>query len=213
MKTYTYNKHTKIGPRNYLKTCQLIKMSEEQSKANKLLEIIGEKDIDTAGHCVRVAKITEDFCNELHLDKEEKSKIILAALIHDVGKITIPNSILKKPGKLTDSEFEIMQKHVLCTFILPDFEPDIIDMIECHHERFNGSGYPRKLKGKEIPLGARIIAIADSIDAMRSKRCYKTELDEDFIMNELRNNAGVAYDPQLTEIALKNQLFRIFPRA
>lgn len=202
MDTHTYNKRIGLNYVDYGNTVYSLTLKKEKNKANEILQMIGAKDSDTLGHCFRVARITEKLCNELKLEEPEKTKIVIAALIHDAGKIKIPDKILKKPSKLTDKEFEIMKKHTFCTFLLPDFEPEIIDIIESHHERFNGTGYPCHLMGKEIPFGARIIAIADSIDAMRSKRCYKPEMDDNFIKEELERNSGTAYDPDLVKVAL-----------
>ncbi len=133
------------------------------------------------------------------LSKKEKSKIVKAALIHDIGKINIPNEILLKPSKLTLSEYETIKKHTDCSFLGSSLDPEIIKMIHEHHERYDGKGYPKGLQGQEILKGSRIIAIADSIDAMKSKRVYKESKDKKYIIKELKNNSGTMYDPEIIE--------------
>ncbi|MDE7112963.1 MAG: HD domain-containing protein, partial [Acetatifactor sp.] len=127
------------------------------------------------------------------------------ALMHDCGKIYIPDEILGKPGKLTDEEYETMKKHpVFGGDILRDF--NAIDNIRTgamfHHERYDGKGYPNGLAGEEIPLIARIIGVADAFDAMNSRRCYRNNLSEDVIISELKNNRGTQFDPHIADCLL-----------
>ena len=127
------------------------------------------------------------------------------ALLHDIGKIGIPDAILNKPAKLTDEEYEIMKSHVLLGGeILKDFT--MIENVQVgalyHHEKYDGTGYCHGLKGEEIPLEARIIGIADAFDAMTANRVYRRQLDLDFVIAELKRCSGTQFDPTLVEIML-----------
>ena len=128
------------------------------------------------------------------------------ALMHDCGKIGIPDNILTKPARLTPEEFAIMQSHT--TYggeALQDFTsiPGIVEGALYHHERYDGTGYPKKLKGDNIPLYARIICVADALDAMNSDRCYRSHLRPDLIKKELKSNAGTQFDPDIVECVLE----------
>ena len=126
--------------------------------------------------------------------------------MHDIGKIGIPDSILKKPTKLTEEEWEIMKKHSTYSGdILSEFTaiPEISSAVRYHHEWFDGTGYPYKLKGEEIPRTARIISVADSFDTMNSKRVYRGPLPKDEIIRQLRNNAGIQFDPEIVPHMIK----------
>ena len=127
------------------------------------------------------------------------------ALLHDIGKIGIPDAILNKPGKLTDKEYEIMKSHVRKGGeILKDFT--MIDSVDVgalyHHEKYDGTGYCQGLKGEEIPLDARIIGIADAFDAMTANRVYRNQLDIDVVIAELKRFSGIQFDPALVDILL-----------
>jgi energy-coupling factor transport system substrate-specific component len=126
--------------------------------------------------------------------------------MHDCGKIGIPESILTKPAKLTPEEYKMMQSHT--TYggeALKDFTAinGIVEGALYHHERFDGTGYPKKLKGSDIPLYARIIGVADALDAMNSDRCYRPHLSPDVIKKELKNNSGSQFDPDIVEVTLE----------
>ena len=129
-----------------------------------------------------------------------------AALLHDIGKIGIPDSILNKPGRLTDEEYDIMKSHVVKGGeILKSFT--LIEHVEegalYHHERYDGKGYVHGLKGEEIPLNARIIGIADTFDAMTANRVYRKQLDMDYVIGELKRCSGTQFDPKLVDIMLR----------
>ena len=170
-----------------------------------LIRGIEIRDSYTRGHSERVAFFSKRIAQEMGLPEDEVNKIYIAALLHDIGKIGIPDSILLKPGKLTAREYEIIKLHPILSYELLknlDFLKDALDGIKYHHERWDGSGYPEGLKGEEIPLPARIIAVADSYDAMTSKRIYREALDRKRAINEIRKLSGKSYDPEVVKSAL-----------
>jgi energy-coupling factor transport system substrate-specific component len=145
------------------------------------------------------------IAKELGKSDEECEILRKTALLHDIGKIGIPDSVLNKPGKLTDEEYEIMKSHVVKgANILKDFT--IIDHVWegalYHHERYDGKGYTSGLKGEEIPLNARIIGIADAFDAMTANRVYRKKLSFEVVLEELKKGKGTQFDPGLVDILL-----------
>lgn len=166
------------------------------------VNFIEAKDSSTKGHSLRVAQYSRMLAEKLGFSEEECSNIYCIALMHDCGKIYIPDEILCKPGRLTDEEYEIMKKHtVYGSEILRDFTA--IDGMGtgalCHHERYDGKGYPNGIAGEEIPLIARIICVSDAFDAMNSRRCYRGNLSAEVIIGELRNNRGKQFDPNVID--------------
>ena len=166
---------------------------------------IDAKDSYTNGHSIRVAEYSKEIARRLGKSEEEQENIYYVALLHDIGKIGIPDNILNKPGKLTDEEREIIQRHVdigeeiLAEFI--DLE-GISDGVKYHHERFDGKGYCIGLAGKDIPEVARIICVADTYDAMSSDRCYRKALSNDIIYEELKTCSGTQFDPEIVPYML-----------
>lgn len=166
---------------------------------------VDERDVYTNGHSVRVAKLSEEIARRLGWAEEDVQNLHYVALLHDIGKIAIPDSILKKSTRLTDEEFEIIKKHSLIGGeILKDIKliKSVTDGALNHHERYDGKGY-RGLKGEEIPLVARILSIADAYDAMNSNRSYRNRLSSDRIKEELQKNSGTQFDPELVDVMLK----------
>jgi len=158
------------------------------------------RDPYTAGHESAVSKISKLIAERMGLDQSRVTGIELAATIHDVGKIAIPAEILSKPGRLSDIEFRIVQEHPVTGAKLMadvDMEWPIADIILQHHERLDGSGYPAGLKGDEIMLEARIIAVADTLEAMASHRPYRAGLGVDAAVAEIKRGAGTLYDPDV----------------
>jgi putative nucleotidyltransferase with HDIG domain len=130
-----------------------------------------------------------------------------AALLHDIGKMGISDSVLGKPGKLTEEEFEIIKQHpVIGARILmqSNYTHEMVQIVLHHHERYDGRGYPEGLKGEDIPIGARVIAIADSIDAMTSKRVYRDAMSLDYCREEIEKNLGTMYDPAIGKVVLEH---------
>lgn len=172
---------------------------------NTFTGFIDAKDTYTKGHSVRVAEYATEISRRLKLDAQFVNQMYYISLMHDCGKIGIPDTVFQKPGKLTDEEYKIVQSHtVIGEGILINFTaiPDIRDGAHYHHERYDGKGYPTGLKGLNIPLCARIICVADSFDAMNSSRCYRKVLDETYIKNELINNSGKQFDPEIVPVMI-----------
>lgn len=167
---------------------------------------IEAKDEYTRGHSYRVAEYSALIARELNWDEDEIRNLKNAAYLHDIGKIGIPDNILNKPVKLTDEELGVIKEHtVIGAEILKNIT--LIDHVKeaarSHHERYDGRGYPDGLKGEESPLYARIIAVADSFDAMKSRRIYRSPLDDQVVYNEIFQNRGTQFDPELADIFLK----------
>lgn len=161
---------------------------------------IDAKDKYTNGHSMRVAHYSRELAKRMGMNKDEQEHIYYVALMHDIGKIGIPDHILNKPGKLTDEERSIIQKHVdIGGEILKDFTAlsGITDGARYHHERYDGKGYSRGLEGKAIPQLARIIGVADTYDAMASDRVYRKALPEEIIIGELEKYSGTQFDPEV----------------
>ncbi len=176
------------------------------SSIKALANAIDARDPYTRGHSERVTEYAVAMAEEMKLDREEIDRIRYAALLHDIGKINIPDHILNKPGKLTDEEFGLMKKH-------PVFGAQIMGPVKAfqkilpymfhHHEKFSAKGYPYGIKGEEIPLPARIIAVADSFDAMTSDRPYRKALSLEAAIKELKDNSGTQFDPDVVKAFIK----------
>ena len=163
---------------------------------------IDARDTYTAGHSKRVADIACKISRELELNDSQIKCIELAALFHDIGKIGIPDNILNKLGGLDEEEFEKIKMHPILGYkILENIEffSSMLPSILYHHERPDGKGYPEGLIGDEIPLGASIIAIADTYDAMTSDRPYRKALSHEFAVEEIRKKSGVQFKKEVVE--------------
>lgn len=164
---------------------------------------VDAKDDYTKGHSMRVAAYSELLAQRLGWSEEEIQNIYYVAMLHDVGKIGVPDAVLNKPFKLTDVEFRLIKGHTLMgAEILNDFRmfPNISVGAKYHHERYDGKGYPEGLKGESIPLVARVIGLVDSYDAMTSNRVYRKRLSDDIVMQELERGKGSQWDPELVDI-------------
>lgn len=173
------------------------------SSLRTLTAVFKEKDPYTFKHCQKVAYYTEKLAVAAGLDMEEVERARDAALLHDIGKIMIDKKILNKNGPLTDREYQIIKKHVEESVRIIQSEPllaDIIPAVAGHHERYDGKGYPKKLKGKNIPIAARILCVADAFDAMTSRRAYKSAYSMEYAMKELTDQAGLQCDPHLSRL-------------
>ena len=192
---------------------QIRKYNERHERDNKIIResietftgFIDAKDPYTNGHSKRVAEYTRMIAKECGYAGEELDRIYYMALLHDCGKIGVPDSILGKPGKLTNEEFEIIKSHaVRGGEILSSFKSleDADEGALYHHERYDGKGYPEGRAGEDIPLIARMICVADSFDAMNTNRVYRKMLTKERILSELENNKGLQFDPKMADIML-----------
>ena len=178
---------------------------------SSLAEMIDAKDHYTNGHSFRVAAYAKGMAKLMNFSSRDVEQIYFAGLIHDVGKVGINESILTKPGKLTPSEYAIIQSHsLLGGNILKGIKQFKIfeEVARSHHERFDGTGYPDKLKGDDIPFAARIVAVCDTFDAMTSDRSYRKALKDEVAINELINVKGTQLDPNCVDIFI--ELYNFF---
>jgi PAS domain S-box-containing protein len=168
--------------------------------------IIEAKDPYTAGHQQRVSKLATAIAKELSLPEDKIEGIRIASLIHDIGKIGLPTEILSKPTKLTDIEFSLIKEHSQIGYNIlksNDFFYPVANIVLQHHERLNGSGYPNHLKGNKILLEARILGVADVVEAMSSHRPYRSALGIEKALEEISQNKGILYDPKVVGVCLK----------
>lgn len=166
---------------------------------------IDAKDTYTNGHSTRVADYSKEIARQAGYSEKMQNDIYMMGLLHDVGKIGVPDAIINKPAKLSDEEYSIIQNHpVMGAKILKNITefPKLVTGARWHHERYDGKGYPDGLCGEEIPIEARIIAVADAYDAMSSRRSYREELPQDIVRSEVEKGKGTQFDPKFAEIML-----------
>ncbi|MDO4798256.1 MAG: response regulator [Coriobacteriales bacterium] len=166
---------------------------------------IDAKDTYTNGHSSRVANYAREIAHRFGYAPQREKEIYMMGLLHDVGKIGIPDAIINKPARLSDDEFAIIKTHtVMGARILSNIKkmPNLVTGARWHHERYDGKGYPDSLVGKEIPEEARIIAVADAYDAMTSRRSYRNALPQEVVRKELENGRGTQFDPVFADIML-----------
>ncbi|MFC0471823.1 HD-GYP domain-containing protein [Halalkalibacter kiskunsagensis] len=173
-----------------------------------LSKSLNSRDSYTAHHSQNVAYYAMKIAKEMKICRSKREALYLGGLLHDIGKIGIPESVLTKPEKLSTEEFEVIKLHPVIGYdmikhIVSFKENGVLDMTLYHHERYDGKGYPKGLKGEDIPLVARVITVADAFDAMTSKRIYRNELDWKTIVNELEQNKGKQFDPAIIDVFLK----------
>jgi putative two-component system response regulator len=188
----------------------------EQKLKNSLLDSISAisatvemRDPYTAGHQRRVAQLSTAIAVELGMPEQQVEGLYLASVVHDVGKVKIPAEILSKPGKLTEVERALIQQHAQAGYDIlksVDFPWPIAQFVLQHHERMDGSGYPNGLRGEAIPLEARILALADVIEAMASHRPYRPSLGIEATLAEVSSQRGTLFDADVVDAALR--LFR-----
>lgn len=170
-----------------------------------ILSIVEKRELCTNGHARRVGNYTREIAHRMGLDEEYQIEAYYAGLFHDIGMIEIPEEIINKKTELTDEERELVKIHTTSAFhILGKFEsyPLIRDAARWHHERMDGKGYPNGLKGENIPLIARIVAVADAYDAMTSNRPYREKLAKNMVEDQFTANAGIQFDPKIVDIML-----------
>ena len=202
--------YNEITRQNYEYVKKLSKKNEQIERMTTqsittFANALDAKDPYTEGHSERVSAYSTRMARELGLSEEEIDNIRLVALLHDIGKIGVPDSVLKKPGRLTDEEFGLMKQHtVVGSEIIKDINsiPGVVIGARYHHERYDGRGYPDGLKGEEIPFIARIIAVADAFDAMTSNRIYRKHLTTEQVFSELEKGAGSQFDPVIAQLLI-----------
>ena len=170
-----------------------------------LTAAIDAKDSYTRGHSNRVAMLARGLAAEAGFDARTCERVHLAGLVHDIGKIGVPEAVLAKPGRLTEAEFLTIKTHPqIGANIIGGIRQmrDLVPGVLCHHEAFNGAGYPHGIAGTEIPLFGRVIALADAFDAMSSRRTYRRALPHEDVMNEIARCSGTQFDPDLTDAFL-----------
>ncbi|MBR1750238.1 MAG: HD domain-containing protein, partial [Ruminococcus sp.] len=171
-----------------------------------LAEAIDAKDTYTNGHSSRVAEYSQEIAKRAGYSVKEQSDIYMMGLLHDVGKIGVPDAIINKPSRLTDEEFKLIKEHPeKGARILENIKemPKLVTGARWHHERYGGGGYPDNLSGKCIPEEARIIAVADAYDAMTSKRSYRDVLSQEYVRGEIKKGIGTQFDPKFANIMLE----------
>jgi HD-GYP domain-containing protein (c-di-GMP phosphodiesterase class II) len=165
--------------------------------------IVELRDPYTAGHQQRVSELAVRIAEGLRMSDSEVGDIRVAGVLHDMGKAAIPTEILSKPGKLSPTEFSLIKAHAEAGYrlaVAAKLAEPISEMIYQHHERLDGSGYPRELAGKEISIGSRVLAVADVMEAMMSHRPYRPALGIEAALEELERGAGVLYDAEVVKI-------------
>jgi len=189
-------------------------LQSESVRGNAIHTIIStlhEKSPREEGHSKRTGELCFKIGQELGLSDIRLKRLRTAGLLHDIGKIAIREEILNKPGKLTDSEWEEMRRHPEIGYRILSSSYEMTELGEfvlMHHEKHNGTGYPRGLAGDAIPLEAKIIAVADAFDAMFSDRSYKKMLNLQECIVEIRNNAGVQFDPEIARVFIEKVLHK-----
>jgi two-component system, cell cycle response regulator len=174
------------------------RMSASRQSKDVLLSALTERDPVLGGHLSVVAELSERTARRLGLTREELEVVRHAAELHDVGKVAIPDEILSKPGPLTDEEWTFVRRHTLAGERILSAAPAlgaVARLVRASHERWDGAGYPDGLAGEAIPLGARIVAVADAFDAMTSGRPYRAAISEAAALAELERCAGTQFDP------------------
>ncbi len=185
---------------------KLQQMNTVTQVVESFLKVIDSKDDYTEGHCERVSEYAGILCRKAGLKHNQIEKIVNMAKIHDIGKISVPDEILKSSGSLTDKEYAEMKKHSQYGYeILEDLDifKEDLDIIKHHHERYDGNGYPDGLSGKEIPVGSRILAVCDAYDVMSTGRVYKPALTKKEIIAEFEKYSGKQFDPDYAEMMIE----------
>ncbi|OZM56657.1 phosphohydrolase [Lottiidibacillus patelloidae] len=179
-----------------------VHISEKISSLMEIVKQVEIKDCYTEKHSDRVANYAGKVAKKMKLNKEQLENLIFASYLHDIGKINVPSEILNKPGRLTEEEYEIIKKHPAdgAEMVRGTNYDELVPIIEQHHERLNGSGYPFGLKGDEILLEAKIIAVCDTFDAMTGDRSYRKAFDPAYALDVIKSLIGTHYEEEIVDI-------------
>jgi putative nucleotidyltransferase with HDIG domain len=196
-----YNQLEKELKHSYKKLQQIM-----EGIAYVITKVVEIRDPYSTGHQQRVSKLATAIAREMKLPQDKIEGVRFASLVHDIGKISLPAEILNKPTKLSEIEYSLIKDHSQTGYdILKsiEFPWPIAKIVLQHHERLNGSGYPQRLKGEDIILEARIIGVVDVVEAMSSHRPYRPALGIDAALEEITQNKGILYDPEVVDVCLK----------
>lgn len=195
--------HKLIEERAKLKEANAQLLSAYEATIEGWSRALDLRDKETEGHSQRVTKLTVDLAAEFGMNEEQLLHIRRGALLHDIGKLGVPDAILHKTGLLTDEEWVVMHKHPQFAYNMlhsVEYLRPALDIPYCHHEKWDGSGYPRGLKGDEIPIGARLFAIVDVWDALNSDRPYRSAWKKEEVFAFIQEQAGKHFDPKVVEV-------------
>jgi putative nucleotidyltransferase with HDIG domain len=196
----------RIGkPSQYVPTLHDLDGTPQLTKLRRLAQRMDEFDAYTRGHLERLQHLSATVAQALGLDDAHVTQIRVAALLHDIGKIMIPASILRREGPLSEDEWRLMRQHTIHGARITaahGLDPQIVAMVRSHHERWDGRGYPDHLSGEAIPLGGRIIGAVDAYDAMTTKRSYRNALSREEAFSRLEKDAGTHFDPLIVPVLL-----------
>lgn len=187
--------------------------SVRSNMINTIVKTLHEKNPREEKHSKRVSELCQAIGKASGLSENEVSKLKVGGLLHDIGKIAIEEGILNKPGKLSEQEWGEIKRHPEIGYRILSSSHEMLELTEgvlAHHEKWDGSGYPKGLKGEAIPKVARIIAVADSYDAMTSERSYRKALSEDVVVEEIRRHAGTHFDPEIVKVFIEKVLGKVY---
>jgi len=187
--------------------------SVRSSMIQTILATLYEKNPREEKHAKRVSEISQSIGRAMGLSEIEVGKLIVGSLLHDIGKIAIEESVINSSGDLTDQEWFEMKRHPEIGYRILSSSREMLELTECilyHHERWDGSGYPKGLKGENIPRNARIITLADSYDAMTGERLYRQPVSQEMVIKDIQRNAGIQFDPEIAKVFIEQVLEKQF---
>jgi diguanylate cyclase (GGDEF)-like protein/putative nucleotidyltransferase with HDIG domain len=195
------------------RSAQLASSLEEIRKSHEftleaMVAMLDAREDQTARHSIRVRELAVALGERMDFEESDLETLAMAALLHDIGKISVPDAVLLKPGPLLPEEWDIMRKHPETGYqilMTGSYLKEVAELVYAHHERYDGTGYPRGIHGKNIPVGARVFAVIDAYEAMRSERAYRSPLTQEQAVKEIQQNRGTQFDPDIVDMFLKYQ--------